>query len=176
MAYKIDVKFMMLPYRFQDLGGICCRTALALSISTAMSSSIYEGTFWVDCKRLFNASLSSSIFSWSVIFTPFRVEFFLRGRKVCGTHPRGDIIPSQLHTTCLLYCLHDGWVFTGIMRSAYSLFGICFLTAIVFVVHVYPDLGQSVFLASIGIAFGGNHQAESPIKLNRPHSRTHLLH
>jgi len=27
------------------------------------------------------------------MISPFRVEFFLRGRKVCGTHPRGDTNP-----------------------------------------------------------------------------------
>ena len=37
------------------------------------------------------------------------------------------------------------------MRSAYSLFGLAsvFVTAIVFVVHVYSGVHQSVFLASI---------------------------
>ncbi len=37
------------------------------------------------------------------------------------------------------------------MRSAYSLFGLAsvFVTAIVFVVHVYSGVHQSVFLAGI---------------------------
>ena len=70
----------------------------------------------------------------------------------------GTQIPSQLHTTCL----HNGWVFTGIVRSAYSLFGICFLTAIVFVVHVYPDRGQSVFLASIDMRSAQVLRLDSP--------------
>lgn len=73
------------------------------------------------------------------------------------------MIPSQLHTTCL----HNGWVFTGIVRSAYSLFGLAsaLVTAIVFVVHVYPDVGQSVFLAGIDMRSVGvlRHATGYPI-------------
>lgn len=96
------------------------------------------------------------------MISPFRVEFFLLVGK-CVVHTQeGTCIPSQLHTTCL----HNAWVFTGIMRSAYSLFvGICFVTAIVFVVHVYPDQGQSVFLASIDMRSVGvlRHATGYPI-------------
>jgi hypothetical protein len=44
-------------------------------------------------------------------------------------------------------------------------FGICFVTAIVFVVHVYPDVGQSVFLAGIDMRSVGvlRHATGYPI-------------
>jgi hypothetical protein len=82
------------------------------------------------------------------------------GKCVVHTQEGTSSPPSCIQLVC---CIVDTVVSPCVVLTLY-VFGICFLTAIVFVVHVYPDQGQSVFLASVGIAFGESHQAESPIK------------